>query len=229
MAVMLTKHLYSDEPSDKQLFTDRFDRFYSQWAISYDWFIRTFPLWRNWLDHVIPHLQGEHLLEVSFGTGYLLTQYPDRFATCGVDYNKALARIAREKLERHGVRADLQVANVEALPYADESFDTLVNTMSFTGYPDARRALAEMHRVLRPGGRLVMIDINFPANRNRIGTVLTKVWQRAGDIIRDMGQLFDEFGFEHMDTEIGGFGSVHLYVATRTWSPGRLPTMTDLG
>ena len=72
---MNPKHAYTDEPEDPQLFTERFDRFYSRFAHSYDWLVKTLPVWRNWLNHVIPHVQGERILEASFGTGYLLTQY----------------------------------------------------------------------------------------------------------------------------------------------------------
>ncbi len=212
---MPPKRIYSDEPRDRQLYTEKFDRFYSRFARGYDWFVKAFPLWRNWLNHVIPHLQGERVLELSFGTGYLLTQYANRFMTCGIDLNEALARIAKGNIEGAGVQAHLQIANVEALPYADESFDTLINTFSFTGYPDARQALFEMKRVLRSGGRLVMIDINYPNDGNWVGSMLTKAWWVGGDIIRDIGQLFDQFGFQHCDVEIGGAGNVHLYIATK--------------
>lgn len=205
----------SSEPDDRQLFTERFDRFYSRFARGYDWFVKASPFWRNWLNHVIPHLQGDRVLEVSFGTGYLLTRYAGRFMTCGIDLNETLAQIAKEKVAGQSVRAHLQVATVEALPYADDSFDTLVNTMAFTGYPDAQLALSEMHRVLRKGGRLVMVDINYPLDGNWIGTMLTRTWQVGGDIIRDMGQLFNQFNFQQSDIEIGGAGSVHLYIATK--------------
>lgn len=212
---MAPKRIYSDEPHDGQLFTKRFDRFYSRFARGYDWFVKAIPFWRNWLNQAIPHLQGERVLEVSFGTGYLLSQYAGRFMTCGIDLNETLAQIARGNVAEQSVKAHLQVATVEALPYADASFDTLVNTMSFTGYPDAQLALSEIHRVLRPGGRLVMVDINYPDDGNWIGSALTRGWQAGGDIIRDMGQLFDQFNFQQSDVEIGGAGSVHLYIATK--------------
>ncbi len=213
---MSTKHIYSDEPEDKQLFTEKFDQSYSQFARLYDRVVKTLPIWRNWLNQALPMLQGNHVLEISFGTGYLLPQYADHFITCcGIDYNKAMATIAQENLRQHDIRANLQVGNVETLPYTDASFDTLVNTMAFSGYPDAKQALSEMHRVLKPGGRLVMIDINYPTNGNWIGTLLTKVWQYGGDVIRDMEPLFKQFGFQYTDAEVGGFGTVHLYVATK--------------
>ncbi len=216
---MPADRIYSDEPRDRQLFTEKFDHFYSRVANGYNWFVKLLPLWRNWLNHTVPHLQGERVIEISFGSGYLLTQYADRFMTCGIDLNKTLAQIAKVNVEAHRLHADLQIANVEALPYADETFDTLINTMSFTGYPDAHLALSEMRRVLKTGGRLVMIDINYPTGGNRLGVFLTRVWQYGGDIIRDMEPLFHQFGFQFTDEEIGGFGSVHLYVATKFPQP----------
>jgi ubiquinone/menaquinone biosynthesis C-methylase UbiE len=155
------------------------------------------------------------VLEVSFGTGWLLMQYAERFETHGIDLNEAMLRMALRNLERAGVAAQLRTANVEALPYPDDYFDTVVNTMSFTGYPDGARAMSELHRVLCTGGRLVMIDVNYPGDRNRLGTALASLWRRTGDLIRDMHQLFGEFGLDVTDDEIGGFGSVHLYIARK--------------
>ncbi len=107
------------------------------------------------------------------------------------------------------------VASVEALPYGDEEFDTVLNTMAFTAYPDADAAMAELHRVLKPGGRLVMIDLNYPRDGNRLGTALVGIGRRFGDLIRDMKPIFRAHGFEAEDREIGGFGSIHLYLATK--------------
>jgi len=76
-----------------------------------------------------------------------------------------------------------------------------------------------MLRVLAPEGRLVLIDVNYPANGNWLGTRLTEFWKRSGDLVRDMGELFRECGLDYSDEEIGGAGSVHLYVAARRAGP----------
>ena len=212
--------IYSTEPEDGEQFTEQYDAFYARFASAYDWLVKVFPVWRNWLDTTLPWIQGPRVLEASFGTGYLLTQYADQFETYGIDLNPNLARVARDNLQHCSLTAHIQVANVESLPYAAAAFDSVISTMAFTAYPDGKRALAEISRVLKPGGRIVMLDINYPHNGNKIGTLLTRGWKAGGDIIRDLPDLFERTGYEFTDREVGGFGSVHLYIATKPEQKG---------
>lgn len=207
---------YSDEPSDPQSYTARNDRLYTRFAGLYDVAVRVLPVWRRWLGQALPLIRGPRVLEVSFGTGWLLTQYAGHFQTDGIDLNPALIETARRNLAKSGVRAELQRGSVEALPYPDGTFDTVVNTMAFTGYPDGPAAATELARVLTPGGRLVLIDINFPQDGNRRGTALVqRVGKPFGDLIRDVARLLADAGLQVEDDEIGGWGSVHLYLAVK--------------
>ncbi len=133
--------------------------------------------------------------------------------------------MARRNLARAGVQANLRQGNVEALPYPDASFDTVVNTMAFTGYPDGAKAMSELARVLRPGGRLVMIDIGYPRDGNRIGTSLVGLWKRAGDLIRDMTVLFSPNPDSPSLTRRSAGGAA----STATWRPNaaRLRRQSD--
>ena len=72
-----------------------------------------------------------------------------------------------------------------------------------------------MSRVLKPGGDLVLIDVGYPDDDNKIGTSLTELWRRSGDLIRDMDTLLREAGFDYRKEAVGGFGSIQLYVATK--------------
>lgn len=206
---------YSREPVEPEEFTKRFDQFYDWFAPAYDALVKLAPVWKTWLGHAVPHIRGPRVLEVSCGTGYLLTQYASRVRASAVDLNERMVETTRRNLRKSGLTADVRRADVEALPYEDESFDTVLNTMAFSGYPRAKAALAEMSRVLEPGGRLVLIDVGYPDDDNTPGTLLTELWRRSGDLIRDMDPLLREAGFEYWKEAIGGFGSVHLYVATK--------------
>jgi ubiquinone/menaquinone biosynthesis C-methylase UbiE len=206
---------YSAEPADKLAFSQRFDRLYSRTARAYDLAVKLLPLWRRWLRSALPHIRGPRVLEVSFGTGWLLTQYAGLFEAYGIELNEAMLEVAQRNLKRAGLAAELRIGNVEGLPFDDQSFDTVLSTMAFSGYPDARAAMAELHRVLKPGGRLVMIDVGYPRDGNRLGTALVGFWRRSGDLIRDMHTVFPDFELRASDEEVGGFGSVHLYLATK--------------
>ena len=206
---------YVPEPEDKTGFTEQFDRFYTTFAGLYDGVVRLLPFWKRWLKATLPHIQGPRVLEVSFGTGYLLMQYAAQYEVFGIDYNQRFVDRLRVKLAGSGLTADIRQGNVEALPYEDDYFDSIVNTMAFTAYPDGQKAIAEMHRVLKPGGKIVMVDVDYPGDGNRLGTWITRGWIAGGDIVREMAPLFAQYGFEYRDKEIGGFGSVHLYLATK--------------
>jgi ubiquinone/menaquinone biosynthesis C-methylase UbiE len=212
----VAKPRYSTEPEDAARFTRDWDRSYTAWTRLYDVAVRRLPVWRTWLEHALPHVQGPRVLEVSFGTGCLITRIAERFDAHGIDYNRAMVETARENLRRQGRTAALVRAKVERLPYPDASFDSVVNTMAFSGYPDGGRALAEMTRVLREGGRLILIDFSNPGDGNWLGSRIVTLVERSGDLIRDMGRLFRECDLDYTDEPIGAWGSVHLYVATRT-------------
>lgn len=206
---------YVTEPENKAEFTEEFNKFYTAFAGVYDLAVKVFPFWKRWLKAAIPHIQGPRVLEVSFGTGYLLTQYAAHYETYGIDYNQKFVSMLQKELAKKGIPADIRQGNVESLPYEDRFFDSIVNTMAFSGYPDGVKAMSEIHRVLKPGGKLIMVDINYPIARKGAGMWFTKVWIAAGDIVRDMAPLFKQFDFEFTQEEIGGLGSVHLYLAEK--------------
>jgi ubiquinone/menaquinone biosynthesis C-methylase UbiE len=211
---------YPAEPADKEAYTRHNDRLYGRLARLYDLVVRALPLWSRWIERPLPDIVGPRVLELSFGTGHLLSRYAHRYQTWAIDYNWRMAQVAREKLPAgpDGTQppaARLLLADVEGLPFADRCFDTVLCTMAFTGYPDGPAAMVEIDRVLRPGGRLLLVDVNFPSDGNRPGMWAARAWIAFGDILRDMGALFEAYGFSFSDEEIGGFGTVHYYLAQK--------------
>jgi ubiquinone/menaquinone biosynthesis C-methylase UbiE len=209
------KIVYSKEPENSIKYIKKLDQEYSQYAKVYDAAVKILPFWKTWIKTVIPHIEGNRVLEASFGTGYLLMQYANRYETYGIDFNTDMVEVAQKNLSQKGVKATLRLANVEELPFPDNYFDTIINTMAFTGYPDGKKAMSEFTRVLRNGGKLLIVDFDYPANRNCFGYWLTKMMESVGDTIRDISKLLQDFSFEFTEKEIGGFGSVHLLVAKK--------------
>lgn len=76
----------------------------------------------------------------------------------GIDLSPAMVEIARTRARELGLDADLREGDAQALPFPDASFDTVVCTLGLCGVPDERAAIAEMHRVLRPGGTVLLLD-----------------------------------------------------------------------
>jgi len=99
------------------------------------------------------------VLELGAGTGLNLAHYPADVATLVVSEPDAAmrARLAR-RVERAGRHARVVEASAEALPFADATFDTVVSTMVLCTVQDVGAALAEIRRVLAPGGRLLLIE-----------------------------------------------------------------------
>jgi ubiquinone/menaquinone biosynthesis C-methylase UbiE len=201
--------------SDQINVSDRHRAAYSKYAKLYDVAVKVLPVWKTWIKSVLPYVQGPVVLEASFGTGYLLTQYADRFEVFGIDYNEAMVHTANQNLAERGQKAHLQQANVESLPYPDRMFDTIVNTMAFSGYPDGDKAMSEFKRVLRTSGKILLVDFVYPQDKNFLGTKLTAIMDNAGDIIRDLDALFLRHELKFRREEIGGFGGVCLYVAEK--------------
>ncbi|HEV2783626.1 MAG TPA: class I SAM-dependent methyltransferase [Actinophytocola sp.] len=109
---------------------------------------------REW---VCSRARGD-VLEVAVGTGRNLPFYPDGVRLTGIDFSPAMLEIARKRAAELGRDVELRVGDAQALPFPDASFDTVVCTLGLCGFPDDRAAIAEMHRVLRPNGTLLLLD-----------------------------------------------------------------------
>lgn len=210
---------YTDEPTDPMAYTKKMDKIYTRFASLYDGFMVAFPLWKKWLRSVSPYVQGKKILEVSFGPGYLLGELPEDLEIHGLDFNERMVNRARVKLAKTGKDVKLLQGNVDNMPYPDDSFDTIINTMAFSGYPDGKKALEEMLRVLKPDGILLILDYDYPSNRNLWGYLFVKLIEASGDIIRDIQSLADECGCSCIRMRIGGCGSIHLFRIKKAQRP----------
>jgi ubiquinone/menaquinone biosynthesis C-methylase UbiE len=97
-------------------------------------------------------------LEIAMGTGRNLAWYPDGVRLTGIELSERMLAIARERAAHVRPDADLRLGDAQALPFGDSSFDTVVVTLGLCVVPDERKAIAEVYRVLRPGGSFVAVE-----------------------------------------------------------------------
>ena len=98
------------------------------------------------------------VLEVAVGTGLNLGLYPSGVSLTGIELSPAMLSVAQARARDLGLDADLREGDAQALPFEASSFDTVVCTLSLCAIPDDARTVAEMARVVRPGGRLLLLD-----------------------------------------------------------------------
>ena len=139
--------------------TERLKRVWKREAASYDRRMGFFErvLLGDGREWVCSRAHGK-VLEVAVGTGRNFPFYPKGVRLTGIDLSPAMLEIARMKAEELGLVADLREGDAQELPFPDASFDTVVCTLSLCNIPDDRRAVAEIRRVLRPRGRLLLLD-----------------------------------------------------------------------
>lgn len=104
------------------------------------------------------------VLEIAVGSGRNFSYYPPAIRLTGIELSSAMLELARSRAVELGLEADLRLGDAEALEFPDESFDTVVCTFSLCSIPDDRKAVTEAERVLRPGGRLILLEhVGSPA------------------------------------------------------------------
>jgi ubiquinone/menaquinone biosynthesis C-methylase UbiE len=139
--------------------TERLKRLWEREAPTYDRRMGFFErvLFGDGREWVCSRASGE-VLEVAVGTGRNLPFHPEEVRLTAIDLSPAMLEIARKRADELGVDSDLREGDAQELPFPDASFDTVVCTLSLCNIPNDRRAIAQMKRVLRPGGRLLLLD-----------------------------------------------------------------------
>lgn len=102
---------------------------------------------------------GGDILEIGFGTGLNLPWYPAHVRKItALDPNAGMHRLARRRAAQSGVAVDQRVLSGERLPFETASFDCVVSTFTLCSIDQVAQALAEVYRVLQPGGRFLFLE-----------------------------------------------------------------------
>jgi|SRR5580700_1849164 ubiquinone/menaquinone biosynthesis C-methylase UbiE len=110
------------------------------------------------------------VLEVAPGPGYFaieLAKLGD-YEIAGLDISETLVEIACANAAKAGVQVDFRRGDASNMPFADETFDFLLCRAAFKNFSEPKRALEEMHRVLKRGGQALIIDLRRDASRESI-------------------------------------------------------------
>lgn len=113
---------------------------------------------------VLAPARGE-TLEIGVGTGRNLAYYPPGVALTAIDLSPRMIARARRRAERLGSPVKLQQADVEQLPFEDDRFDTVTATCVFCSVADPIAGLREVRRVVRPEGRVLLLEHVRPRGR----------------------------------------------------------------
>ena len=116
---------------------------------------------RRWLGdarrRLLAGLKGD-VLEIGAGTGANFQYYPPQARVTAIEPSPNFSKRAETKLVGAQAPVDLRQADAQQLPFDDDSFDAAVATLVFCTIPDPMAALAEVHRVTKPGAPLLLIE-----------------------------------------------------------------------
>jgi len=159
------------------------------------------------------------ILEIAVGTGRNLTHYPPRARLTGIELSPEMLAIAKRRANDSGIDADLRLGDAQALEFPDSSFDSVVCTLALCTIPDDAKAVAEVRRVLRPGGRFLLVEhVRSPVTAVRIGERLIEplsIRFGADHLTREPLEHLRAEGFEIEELERSKLGIVERIAARK--------------
>ena len=169
----------------KQQITQRYNDFASKYDKA-DAFLEILGL-RRLRKSLLSEASGE-VLEIAAGTGRNFQHYPTGCNITAIDLSDAMMDIARKRAKDLVITLDIRSMDAENLSFEDDSFDTVVETLSTCTFPDPVKALREMARVCRPNGKILLLE-HGRSNRGWLGRI--QDW-RAESHARQLGCVWNK-------------------------------------
>jgi ubiquinone/menaquinone biosynthesis C-methylase UbiE len=155
---------------------------------------------------VLAEVSGE-VLEIGFGSGLNLPHYPASLSQLtAIEPNSGMRRYAEPRIAKSPITVVRYELSGESLPMADECFDTVVCTWTLCSIENIEQALAEVFRVLRPGGRFVFLEHGLSDDpgvqqwQHRLNPI-QKVIGDGCNLNRNIRTLVEQVGFSYLEVE----------------------------
>lgn len=116
------------------------------------------PRLKEWRLLLWSKAEGKTILEVGVGTGANFPFYPPSAEITAIDFSPNMLKLAWEKADRLKTKVKLEEMDVESLEFSDDKFDTVVASLVFCSVPDVNKGLLEIKRVVKLGGKIVMLE-----------------------------------------------------------------------
>lgn len=162
--------------------------------------------WRNATARRAKLFKTNRILDIACGTGDLAialkNEHPDAYVT-GIDFTFPMLEKADEKLASKKIQSiSTACADALRLPFKDESFDSATIAFGIRNIPDRLKALQEMHRILQPGGNVLVLELTFPRVhmiRRFYDTYLNRLLPKLGGMVSGYGLAYQYLADSIMD------------------------------
>ncbi len=165
-------------------------------------------LWRRKAVNLVKNYQHENILDIATGTGDFAIEFaklsPSKII--GIDIAEKMLEIGREKVKQKGLtsKIELMEADCENLPFGDNRFDIASSAFGVRNFENLNKGLSEMYRVLKPGGRILVLEASEPSKgifRKFYKIFMTKICPTIG------GVFSENKAYDYLNRSVAAFPS----------------------
>jgi ubiquinone/menaquinone biosynthesis C-methylase UbiE len=160
-----------------------FKLLYHQFAWIYDWiaYLVSFGAWQDWVQSVLPYLEGPRTLEIGCGPGHLQVKLHQKaISVFGLDESQQMIEICRRQINKNGFCPNLVRGDAQFLPYKNESFNQIAMTFP-AEFIFNQHSISEIYRVLGKGGKAVILPVAWITGRKPLERLVAWLLFKTGE------------------------------------------------